>query len=70
MNEVTRVSVPMTCEEREALKRMARIQLRHPRDQARYLLRAALGLTEVEVGLSPTANRGGEVVETHAAVAA
>jgi hypothetical protein len=43
--QMTRINIPVTNEELEALQIFAQRDLRHPRDQARYLLRAALGLT-------------------------
>ena len=42
--EMTRISVPMTIEEREMLRRIAQQELRDPRDHARYIIRNALGL--------------------------
>ncbi len=40
--EMTRISIPLTVEEREALRISAQHELRDPRDHARYLLRALL----------------------------
>lgn len=42
MKMMTQISVPVTVEERSALAALAEKELRHPRDQARYLLRLAL----------------------------
>lgn len=53
--KLTRISVPVGEDELEALRTAARRDLRGTRDQARYLLRVALGL---EVG-------GGMVPEKH-----
>ena len=39
-----RITIPMSLEERERLYQAAQLDLRHPRDQARYLLRLGLGL--------------------------
>ncbi len=50
----TRISVPMTIEEREALRAYAKREMRQPQEQARYLLRLALGLAEQP----ETRNRG------------
>lgn len=44
--KMTRISIPVTVAERDALLVDADRNLRHPREQARYLLRLALGLTE------------------------
>lgn len=46
---MTRVSIPMSICERDALRALANAQLRDPREQARYMLRQALGLTCEEV---------------------
>ena len=44
--QMTRISVPVTVAEREMLQLSAQKEMRHPRDQARYLLRRAMGLSE------------------------
>ncbi len=44
MRELTRVAIPLSKDEFLALQERASQEYRHPRDQARYLLRAALGL--------------------------
>lgn len=54
--QMTRITVPVTIEEREALRALAQRELRDPRDHARYLLRQALGLGGDNV--QPNANRG------------
>ena len=41
---MTKIMVPVTVGERELLKQSAKMDLREPREQARYLLRCALGL--------------------------
>ena len=43
---MTRISIPVTTDERDALLVNAEKNCRHPRDQARYLLRLALGLAD------------------------
>ncbi len=58
MQAIRRVTVPLTEDECNALRRLANAELRDPREQARYLLRAALGLTGDAVQPSPNANRG------------
>lgn len=45
MRPATGLNVPMSIEELEQLRTIANNNLRHPREQARYLLRQALGLT-------------------------
>ena len=42
--QMTRISIPVSVAERDALLVNAERNLRHPRDQARHLLRCALGL--------------------------
>ena len=37
-----RINVPLSAQEFEALRDASQIQLRHPRDQARYILRSVL----------------------------
>lgn len=41
----TRITIPLTFEEREALAKAASADLRTPRDQVRYLVRVGLGMT-------------------------
>lgn len=48
MKVETRITVPLSQDEIAALRRVSEQQLRHPRDQARMLLRNALGLTKSE----------------------
>ena len=43
---MTRINIPVSVDERDALLVNAEENLRHPREQARYLLRCALGLTD------------------------
>jgi len=43
--QMTRISIPVSIEEREALRLLSQQQTRDPRDQARHILRQALGLT-------------------------
>lgn len=40
----TRITIPVSTEELEALRKLADRDMRHPRDQARYILRRGLGL--------------------------
>jgi hypothetical protein len=42
----TRITVPLSREELNALRDAADREYRHPRDQARYLVRQALGLAD------------------------
>ena len=44
MTEVTRITIPVSADEVAALRQAADRDFRHPRDQARFLLRYALGL--------------------------
>jgi hypothetical protein len=55
--QMTRINIPVTNEELEALQSFAQRDLRHPRDQARYLLRAAMGMNGDDVQSRPNANR-------------
>jgi hypothetical protein len=57
MQAIRRVTVPLTEDECNALRTMANAELRDPREQARYLLRAALGLSGNDVQPRPNANR-------------
>lgn len=42
----TRITIPLTFEEREALAKAASADLRTPRDQVRYLVRVGLGMND------------------------
>ena len=42
--QMTRISIPVSVAERDALLASAERNLRHPRDEARHLLRCMLGL--------------------------
>jgi hypothetical protein len=64
MQTMTRVPVPMTIEEREGLRALAGLEMRDPREQARFLIREELNRR----GLLPNANRA-EVVEATSAAA-
>jgi hypothetical protein len=44
---MTRIMIPITVKERELLKQSAKMDLREPREHARYLLRVALGLVNI-----------------------
>lgn len=57
MNEYVGINVRLSRGEFERLSAQAQRDLRHPRDQARYLLRLALGLADPE----ETRNRGAVV---------
>lgn len=46
--KMTRISIPVSVYERDALLIDAEKNLRHPREQARYLLRLALGLDSAQ----------------------
>lgn len=46
MQPIKRVSIPMTEEERDALRRDAQSNLREPREHTRWLLRQALGIAD------------------------
>ena len=46
----TRVSVPLSLEEFVALRDTATRECRHPQEQARYMLRRALGVTQQNEG--------------------
>ncbi len=46
----TKISVPLTHDEFVALASVATREMRLPKDQARFLLRQALGLTEPQNG--------------------
>ena len=51
---MTKIMIPVTVGERELLKQAAKMNLREPREQARFLLRDALGLLPVQVQVTPT----------------
>lgn len=40
--EITRISIPVSIEEREAIKRLAQQEMRDPREQVRYMLQREL----------------------------
>jgi hypothetical protein len=42
MQEMTRISVPMTVEEREALRTLALNEMREPREHVRFLIKQAI----------------------------
>jgi len=67
--EMTWITVPVTIEERESLRAKAHQELRSPRDQARLLLRQALGLATSNQS-NQMHNRAGEVLADSSAVAA
>ena len=48
MERYTRISIPLGKDEYAALLKAAMSEYRHPRDQARYLVRVGLGLTDQE----------------------
>ena len=39
---ITRISIPVSIEEREALRHLAQMEMREPREQVRYLLQQEL----------------------------
>jgi len=66
--KMTRISIPVSVAERDALLENAEKNLRHPRDHARYLLRLALGLSNGEEAgptgpTSPTPNASSDTAE-------
>jgi hypothetical protein len=60
--KMTRIYLTMSNDEWLRLSKEAEEEYRHPRDHARYLLRAALGLTP-DVQTQSNANRAGQVIE-------
>lgn len=56
---LTRISIPVTTDEREALCRLAEKELRTSRDQARYIIQRAILDAQV-----PVANGHGLVTKT------
>lgn len=68
MSEYAGINLRLSRDEFERITAIARRELRTPRDQARYLLRQALGLTEAKS--QPMHNRAGQGSEaTPSAVA-
>lgn len=66
--KMTRISIPVSVAERDALLVNAERNLRHPRDQARHLLRLALGLdtpTKHETADRTLTGTGGGFVEVN-----
>lgn len=64
----TSIRVPLTHDEFTALSSDATQSLRHPRDQARYIIRTALGLTEDRrdnAGIVQATNQDSSVVTVH-----
>lgn len=51
--QTERIIIQISTEEREALLKLAERNCRHPRDQARYILRRALGLESSEESSKP-----------------
>ena len=71
MQERFRVTVPLSKQEFVALSLAAQGDYRNPRDQARYMLRAALGLHDDPVEYQEMHNGGASLSQgTRAAVAA
>jgi hypothetical protein len=60
---MTRIYVPMTSDEWLELVRVSQDECRHPREQARYLLRQALGLTCEDSPSQQKHNRAGAVID-------
>lgn len=72
MSRQSTINVPLEKSELEALIATARLELRHPRDQARYLLRRAL-MGEQPPDLPPAPMASGAVSirqDTHGAALA
>ena len=66
--QLTRISVPITTEEREALRVLAKRELRDPREQVRFLLRQEFekrGILSNKANSDVTTGQG-----SHVAVAA
>lgn len=57
MQNMTRISIPMTVDEREALRTLALRELRDPREHVRYLLQKELA----QQGILPTNANGAGV---------
>lgn len=55
MNYHTRITVPLSKQEFEALYQSARTDYRHPREQARYILRLALLGEQTQESKNPSA---------------
>lgn len=51
---MTKIVVPISEDERILLVKMANSNLRHPRDQARYLLRCALQCEQFQESKNPS----------------
>jgi hypothetical protein len=66
---VERITVVLDSLEAQALQRLASAELRKPQQQARYLLRQALGLTSEDDQSQPMHNRAGDVLADSSAVA-
>ncbi|CAN5772196.1 hypothetical protein BH10CHL1_BH10CHL1_24360 [soil metagenome] len=60
IDKYTRITVPLSREEFEALRDSAQLDYRHPRDQARHLLRSLLLKTN-----SQSANKNSDVPAFH-----
>ena len=58
LNDYTRITILLSRDEFTALREKAISEYRHPRDQARYLLRQTLGLATDDVQSQPMHNRG------------
>lgn len=67
--QVTKIYVPMTSDEWLELVRVSQTECRHPREQARYLLRQALGLASEDVQAQQMHNRAGQGSEAPSAAA-
>jgi len=66
----TRITVPLSREELNALRDAADREYRHPRDQARYLVRQALGLADKPPNVEKYSSAGVRQDKTGAAVTA
>jgi len=68
MTRYTRITVPLSKDEFNALREISDREYRHPRDQARHLLRCALGLdspTKHETATPAFPGTGGGLVEVN-----
>lgn len=60
--QLTRISIPVTIEEREALRKLAQCELRNPREQVRYLIQQELVKRGI---LSGSSNKNSDVPTFH-----
>jgi len=63
---MTKIMIPVTVGERELLKQAAKMNLREPREQARFLLRDALCRHSSQVQVQVTNDNNPTTIQTHA----